>query len=329
MEYYKISQNATSEYYLMKLIENKADCYEILDEIILNPKIFSYYFDKMDKNQNNIDRIITNAILVRNSDVMTLCLDYGLSKKWNLNLNEYMESCFQRNYYLGAKILIEKGCQLKTLNKLPNIYAILQYDGDDESNLKAPFFDLFYQQLIKLDKNELNQIPKIKNLNNIWEVDTNIIWNKIIFFSDFWSKCLVKILKLDIEWDDINKFIKDKFFICLKEDVFNAQSNFNCFNNNILKLNAFLKNYKLNFNPFDDFTIKNFSNVEKVIKDNKYDETLCNKFTELLFLFEHYGYNIQSSLMSELRNKKLIKINQEQWNKSKKNFIKKIDIINY
>lgn len=324
MEYYKISQNATNEYYLMKLIENKADCYEILDEIIQNPKIFSYYFDKIDKNQNNIDRIITNAILVRNSDALTLGLDYGLSKKWNLNLNEYMESCFQRNYYLGAKLLIEKGCQLKTLNKLPNIYAVLQYDGDDESNLKAPFFDLFYQQLLKLDKNELNQIPKIKNLNNIWEVDTNIIWNKTIFFSDFWSKCLVKILKLDIEWDDINKFIKDKIFICLKEDVFNAQSNFNYFDNNLLMLNAFLKNYKLNFNPFDDFTIKTFSNVEKVIKDNNYDEKLCNKFAELLFLFEHYGYNIQPSLMNELRNRKLIQISPDNWKKSKKLFLKKL-----
>lgn len=325
MKYYKISQNPTNEYYLMKLIENKADCYEILDEIIKNPKIFSFYFDKIDKNKNNIDRIITYAIFVRNSDAMTLGLDYGLSKKWNLDLNEYMDSCYQRNYYEGAKILIEKGCQLKILNKLPNIYAILQYEDDDE---KAPFFDLFYQQLLKLDKNELNQIPKIKNLNNIWEIDTKIIWKNNIFFSDFWSKCLVKILKLDIEWEDINKFIKDKFFIGLKEDVFIAQSNFSYFDNNLLKLNAFLKNYKLNFNLFDDFTIKTFSNVEKVIKNSNYDEKLCNKFAELIFLFEHYGYNIQPSLMNELRNRKLIQISPDNWEKSKKLFIKKIEKIN-
>lgn len=318
MEYYKISQNPSNEYYLMRLIEKKADCSNILKHLIEFPNMFSIYFDKMEKNSNNVNQIIKHSITANNLSIVIFALDYAQTQNWTFDYNVLFELSMISSFILGMKLFIEKGCNWKIINGIPTIYHIIKNENHYSS--KELVFDFIFDKFYELDKNELNQIPGIKNLNQICES---------YFVSDFRANCVANILTLDIDFVDLDSIVYHYINKCLKKcyPSFSSILNFKTtINNNILMLNALLSGNKIKSNPLESFSFEDFSEYIKQINNvnGVTMRTISEKIIELFTLFEFFGFSLTKTLKDELRQKNIIDIDSDIWTNIKKDFISKI-----
>lgn len=321
MDYYKGSQNKTNEYYLIKLIEKDAECFEILGDLIQFPNIFEIYFNKVEKTDTLIDRIIEMAIITKNSEMINFGLDFALKENYNLNHNEYFKDAIKRSNLEAIQILIDRGVEWKRVNNEPSLYFAI---CNNYKNFNEGIINFFINKYSELSFEELNSIPNIKKMFYLWKNN----------FRDFKIEIVEKILKLNIHWDNLNEVLLDlvKHIVNAKpysDSMWSVDNTVTSIEEMIQIINIIFKNLKVTSNILEILIIDDFKILDEQIK--KYGDksirviTLAIKIYEVFYLFENYGYYLSKSLMTELYNKKIIIFSPETWLAEKEKFIKKIN----
>ena len=213
IEYYVNGNNISNKYYLNTLLNKNVyvDIFSIIKSLD-NFELFIILFNRLEKNQNNIMKIIHNVI---NKNILII---FELIYKYlNYNLEEV-------TWYLENKNIIDNNIfkhsiivSLNNLTVLYNIidiipwYYIINYNYNNTSiNYPSLYFAIqsnnlhVFNYLFKLYNNlntiELNSIDNIKNLNILFLSTSNTFLkdtNNITYY-------LYNILLLPIEFYNMN-----------------------------------------------------------------------------------------------------------------------------
>lgn len=276
VKYYTQAPNPSNEYYLMKLINiNPSISHYYLCEFFDIPHMFTFLFSHHHKDLINIDNILWRSIEKCKPVIYNQVLDYLETEKPNfwVNFDNLKQSLFKYGIkYENTDILdfIKSKTNWKLVYGLPSIYQSLL-------DLKFSSFNHLMIWFEELDKNELEQIPNIKDLNYVFCDAKFDYLNKN--FGDFF-KSVQRIIKLKIDFNT-NKIIPKLYKILIYKDYYMK------FPINVYYIIWWLLQNKIIVNPYDNLITTNKLIIVSAELKNTYITRVLNSEKKIISQFDY------------------------------------------
>ena len=260
MDYYSAAPNPVNEHYLMRLLDSHQEVdAHVLNKFFDNPHMFNHLFSKINHNSDTIGRILKDSIEKFKPAIFKQVFDMLEETRpdyW-VQTNSLAQKIFKWGIdWENVDVMnsVKNRINWKQVESTPSIYYAL-----NESKFSS--FNYLMGLLESLDKNEIEQIPHIKNLNTLFSsvYDLNNFDKK---FGDFFNG-LKRILKLELEFNK-TEIIANIFKIAT--NTFYSRYSYNVANG---RLNLYfvswwlIKNKLITTNPYNELASKlpNLTNV--------------------------------------------------------------------
>jgi hypothetical protein len=297
IEYYSLAPNPTNEYYVQRLLEKGVPIdTNIICKVIDDINMFQLLLARMIHDQENLSPIIFNTIKTNKIEVFKLIYD----KILGINLNQQNMSTLNSKIFEHA--FINSNLEVLELIKDEVNCKIIKYNQRDTPviyqaliNKNKIVFDYFYSKYEQLSKEDINSIPNIKNINDIFvfgnleeltEKNYEII-----------KEGLDKIFKLPIEFNDVALSV-GKIMEKMFTPVYYSW-NFNRYHQSWIVSKRLiywlLKTNKIKSNPFEAALLSqidtNFKTTETRLRNNpERIQSFRYQFQHVLFLLGHFNY---------------------------------------
>ncbi len=302
---------------------DKSD-YSIHTEILIqaihnnNMKIFIQIFEFI--NQNNFD----------------------FARSYNFNYKLMHKAIINDNINV-INYLVQNNVEWKIIENSPSIYSVLSI-----TNYNLHVFNYFYSLYENLSKEELEQLPNIKNVkidlpkfyNTNTNTNTHSITNNNLNYTII--EVLEKLVKLPIEYDSMDYIIDEHIL-----NVWNSYKYWNKYskqsvksdNSNILTIYWLLKNNKINTNPYAQLTIINDEKNMITDKAKYYSPSYNNIYIDfinliksyilkIIYVLDHFNWKIPDNLVSTF-NELFISEDTESFKMNQTKFINELeDLLN-
>lgn len=338
VEYYSIAPNPTNEYYVQRLLEKNVPIdSNTIFEVIDIPNMFQQFISRVPNDYNSLTPILLHAVKKNNMDVFKLMWDkiLGLNLTQD-NMNTLTGKIFDdalRSSNLEVLELISFTHNWKTIKmgqaqiNVPIIYwAVI--------NSNKILFDYFFNKYEKLTKLELELVPGIKNINEIFTSKYDFVTNEKTY--ELAKYCLDKIFQLPIEFDGMGLAVGKIIESMICRTIYGWDFT------KVLKANEYkyqliywlIKNNKVKSNPFELISSSllsidsHYKSSESRLKHSADKMTTYkNFFKNIILLMSHFNYE-PSKLIKDKFEAIYGKDTPEVWEANKKAFIDKIDAVN-
>lgn len=284
VEYYSSAPNSSNQYYLERLLEKNVyiDIYT-LTKCVDEPGLFEKMFARVDKNSSNMMTLVTSAINKTNMQLLNKLYDYIQNQnvpfydtpdKKNSFNGQVLRSAISANNIGAIEFLENIGHNIFKVdssiggnNTIPSIY----YATVSNATIA---FNYLYKKFEELKKPELDAIPQIKKIEWVFK---NYYKNKKEFNDN-----LTKLLKLQIDWDDIHNVIADIYYSIYRDNTYistySPKRSFQTIASDQQLIYILLKTNKVKSNPFDKInTLK--SDLNSMVNSN------AKRFTQNQVIF--------------------------------------------
>lgn len=313
IEYYISAPNNSNAYYLEKLLEKNVaiDVYATC-KCIGQPVLFEKLFSRMEKTSTNIKSLIYHTLRVSNYQLFVKLFEfiqnnnlgfyntpnnkllYNLSilknaiEHNNIQAIEYLESCGINIYFVSSD----------DFNNTP--YPSIYYSIYTHNQIS---FNYFYSKMEKMTLAQLNAIPKIKNIEKLFNSQEFYKTTKKEFI-----ELVDKLFKLPIEWEDIHIAIANLYHRIYRDNMYFYDKKKSweqiVYEQNLIYM--LLKTNKVKINPYDQ--IKSFkSNLNQTIQynNNRLNPMVLENFKMAMrkckYLLNSFGFNEPTELADHFK----------------------------
>ena len=298
LEYYAEAPNQENAHYLHKLLEKNVyvDPY-LLSQYIDKEWIYDLLFSRLKKTDIELKLLLEKAIRINNILIIqkiyeymetndnTIATFYSPENRIAFNnvIFSYMlQSIHNTKTTLRNSIiefLISKNICWKTINNIPTLYHVA-LSGNEI------IFNYFLAMYKNLSEDELNNIPNIRNLANLFGNNSCVTDNM-----------LKSILKLPINFNDMSIHIIDIY-----KNIYTTYHYYSYVTDSIVtrftKMFILLTEKKVRTNPYSHL-LNNFTQITQYIEytKNRTDYKDYQLFMRIfIHIMDHFGYIMPESI---------------------------------
>ncbi len=336
VEYYSSAPNSSNQYYLERLLEKNVyiDIYT-LTKCVDEPGLFEKMFARIDKNSSNMMSLITSAVNKTNMQLLNKLYDFIQNqnapfydtpdKKNNFN-SQILRNAISANNIGAIEFLENIGHDIFKVdssiggnNTIPSIYYAIV------SNATIAF-NYLYKKFEELEKTKLDAIPQIKKMEWVFK---NYYKNKKEFNDN-----LIKLLKLQIDWDDIHNVIANNYCSIYRDNTYfstySPKKSFQTIASEQQIIYILLKTNKVKANPFDkintsksDLNSMINSNTKRLIQNPVIFADLKLALRKSKYLLNSFGFVEHIGLTEHF--KLLFTDNNSVYETEKKNYLEEME----
>ena len=300
LEYYAEAPNQENAHYLHKLLEKNVYVdISLLIQYIDKEWIYDLLFSRLKKTDMELKQLLDKAIRINNMLIIqkiyeymetndnTIATFYSPANRIAFNnviFSYTLQSIHNNKVVIGNNIiefLISKNICWKTINNIPTLYHVAASGNE-------LVFNYFLNMYKNLSEDELNNIPNIRHLNNLFANKQHT------YITD---NILKSILKLPINFNDMSVHIMDMYY-----SIYSSYYYYSYVIDSVVskftKMFILLTEKKILSNPYDHL-VNNMTQITQYIEYNK-KRTDYKDYPLFMRIFihimDHFGYIMPESI---------------------------------
>jgi hypothetical protein len=195
VQYYVNAPYACNKYYIDKMIEKKFNFDIALKYACKNNELYTILFDRVNKDKINYTSNAIYCLINNKMDIFESIIKYLMENNRTEHINSIFTEIIYCDSMTGLDFLMKLNYNWKAQPFI--LYTLLKTKSEN-------MFNYFYNLYKNLSKEELNNIPNIKNF-------------KCLFVTNKHSSTYINnILTLDITYDNIAKDLLEKYMDDIK-----------------------------------------------------------------------------------------------------------------